>query len=95
MTIFVPVGMAAMHSLVGLRMRATGSAIFYLVINIVGLGCGPWSVGLLSDYLEPTMGADSLGQAMLLLVPVAFLWSSVHFWLSGRDLRGDMARAPA
>ena len=94
MTVFVPVGVAVIHSLVGLRMRATGSAILYLVINIVGLGGGPWSVGLLSDYLTPSLGTDSLGQAMLILIPIAFLWSGVHFVLAGRDLRADMERAP-
>ena len=41
-----------------LRMRALASAILFFILNLIGLGLGPWSVGLLSDYLEPTHGLE-------------------------------------
>ncbi len=95
LTVYVPISVAVIHSLVGLKMRATGSAILYLVLNIIGLGGGPWCVGLLSDYLEPEMGTAALGTAMLYLLPVAMLWSATHFVLAGRRLRGEIEQAPA
>jgi len=85
---------ATTHGLVGLRMRALSSAILFLVINTIGLGLGPWSVGLLSDYLEPRLGVESLRYAMLYLLPAVMFWSACHFFLAARTLRQDLAAAP-
>jgi hypothetical protein len=82
------------HGLVGLRMRALASAVLFFILNLIGLGMGPWSVGLLSDYLEPALGAESLRQALLYLVPVATAWSAVHFFFAARTLRAELATAP-
>lgn len=40
---------AVMHNMTSPRMRATGTALLLLVLNLVGLGLGPWLVGLGSD----------------------------------------------
>jgi len=85
---------ATTHGLVGLRMRALSSAILFLIINIIGLGLGPFSVGMLSDYLLPTLGADSLRYAMVYLLPAVMFWSACHFYLAARTLREDLANAP-
>ena len=85
---------ASVHNLVGLRMRALGSAILFFIINIVGLGAGPSSVGLLSDLLQPTYGTDSLRYALLILVQVALTWSGIHYLLAARYIREDLDRAP-
>ena len=85
---------ATSHGLVGLRMRATASAILFLILNTIGLGLGPWSVGLLSDYLEPTFGVESLRYAMLYIIPAVMFWSASHFYLASRTLRQDLAAAP-
>jgi|TARA_B110000503_G_scaffold11168_2_gene15184 predicted MFS family arabinose efflux permease len=85
---------ATTHGLVGLRMRALSSAILFLIINIIGLGLGPWSTGMLSDYLQPSLGVDSLRYAMLYLLPPVMFWSSCHFYLAARTLRDDLAAAP-
>ena len=87
--------LAVTHGLVGLRMRALSSAVLFFVLNIVGMGAGPWSVGMLSDYLTPATGSAALGWAMLLLLPAAMLWSSVHFYLAAGTLRQDLEAAPA
>jgi predicted MFS family arabinose efflux permease len=86
--------LAMTHGLVGLRMRAVASAILFFVLNFIGLGLGPTFVGFLSDYLEPTLGQESLRYAMLYVLPVAMLWSVTHFWLAARTLRDDLAAAP-
>ncbi len=85
---------ATTHSLVGQRMRATSSAILFLIINTVGLGLGPWSIGMLSDALQPKLGAESLRYAMLYVLPAVMFWSVCHFYLAGRTLKSDLAKAP-
>jgi hypothetical protein len=85
---------ASTHGLVGLRMRATASAILFFILNMIGLGLGPWSVGVLSDYLEPTLGTESLRHAMLYLIPLAITLSGLFFILAARHLREDLAKAP-
>lgn len=86
---------ASTHALVSPRMRATASALLFLIINIIGLGGGPWVVGMLSDYLAPELGAESLRHAMLYVLPPVMTWSSIHYILAARSLRADMDAAPA
>ncbi|PCI78934.1 MAG: MFS transporter [SAR86 cluster bacterium] len=85
---------ATTHNLVGLRWRSTASAILFLVINIIGLGLGPFAVGFLSDMLEPSMGIESLRYSMAILLPSVMVWSSIHFYLASRTLREDLKLAP-
>jgi predicted MFS family arabinose efflux permease len=92
--VYVGNTIASTHGLVGLRMRATASAILFFILNIFGLGAGPWSVGLLSDLLEPSLGAESLRHAMLYLLPAAVTLSGLFFVLAARHLRKDFADAP-
>jgi MFS family permease len=44
-------------------MRATASASFLFIINLIGLGAGPLLMGRLSDALKATYGADALRNA--------------------------------
>lgn len=92
--VYLGTTIATTQSLVGLRMRATASAILMLVANIIGLGLGPLSVGILSDYLLPSYGTDSLKQAMLILLPFFMCWSSLHFYRGSIDLEHDLDAAP-
>jgi len=85
---------ATTHGLVGLRMRAMSSAILFLILNIIGLGAGPWTVGMVSDYLAPAFGDESLRMAMLYVLPVVAFWSLSHFYLASKTLRADLAAAP-
>ena len=85
---------ATTHALVGLRWRATASAILFLIINIIGLGLGPFGIGYLSDILAPSMGVESLRYAMLILLPTVNVWSAIHFYLASRTLREDLKMAP-
>jgi hypothetical protein len=85
---------ATTHGLVGLRMRALSSAILFLILNTIGLGLGPWTTGMLSDYLQPTLGPESLRYAMLYVLPAIMFWSACHFYLAARSLRDDLAAAP-
>ena len=86
--------LAMTHGLVGLRMRALASAILFFILNLIGLGGGPWAVGVLSDFLAPTLGDESLRHAMLYLLPIAMTWSVFHFYMASRSLKHDLDNAP-
>ncbi len=83
---------ATTHRLVYPAMRATASAILFLILNILGLGAGPSSVGIVSDYLEPTYGVASLGMALSVIVPVAILFSAILFFLASKHIVSDQNR---
>jgi hypothetical protein len=73
---------ALIQGLAPLRLRALWAAITLLVINLLGLGLGPMLVGMISDALRPSLGADSLRYALLAvyaLTPVALF----HYWRAG------------
>ncbi len=82
---------AQTQSLVRLRMRSVASAILLFVANIIGLGAGPWAVGVLSDLLAPHYGTDSLRWSLMLFSVVNF-WVAWHYYLGGKHLERDLAR---
>ena len=92
--IYLGNSIATTHNLVGLRWRSTSSAILFLILNIIGLGLGPFVVGLLSDMFDPSFGIESLRYSMLAVLPTACVWSSIHFYLASRSLNADLERAP-
>ena len=85
---------ATAHRLVGLRMRAMSSAVLFFVLNIIGLGAGPWTVGVLSDVLNPQFADGSLRMAMLFVIPPVLLWSGFHYYQAAKSMRADIAAAP-
>ena len=87
--------MAMLLGIAGARRRALASALYGFIINLVSMGLGPLSVGMLSDYLQPDYGADSLRYAILTVVIIATFWAAVHFLLAARHLRADLAQAGA
>ena len=83
---------AVSHNLVGLRMRALTSAILFFTINLIGMGLGPTSVGMLSDLLTGSGVDASLGYAMMAVGVTAAVWACVHYVLATRTVRDDIAR---
>ncbi|MFN4019134.1 MAG: spinster family MFS transporter [Erythrobacter sp.] len=70
---------SAAQGLVPLRARAIAAASLLFFQNLIGLGLGPLFFGMLSDWLQPTYGAESVryvlyGAAVLGLVPAFFFW---------------------
>jgi predicted MFS family arabinose efflux permease len=81
--------LAIAHTLVPPAMRALTSAILFFVLNLIGLGLGPLTAGLLSDYFTASYGADGLRYAMLV---VAMMGASgiLMFVMAARSLPGDL-----
>jgi hypothetical protein len=73
-------------------MRSVASAILLFILNIIGLGLGPQTVGFLSDALHPEFGEESLRYALLITSFVG-LWGALHFVLGARTLKEDIERA--
>jgi|688.fasta_scaffold82725_3 hypothetical protein len=80
---------ALTHSLVEIRMRAMASAILFLVLNIVGLGCGPLFTGMVSDFLLPTLGTESLRWAMG-TITIANVLGAVFFVMAAKTIREEL-----
>jgi predicted MFS family arabinose efflux permease len=80
---------ALFQRLVPDNMRATSLAAVMLLANLVGMGLGPQLVGLLSDLLTRSLGADSLRYALLVMSLVALV-SAYHFWQAGVNVAGDL-----
>ena len=84
---------AQVQSMVGLRMRAVGSALVLLILNIIGLGLGPQVTGLLSDMLAGPFGSESMRYSLLIVGAVVGPWSALHYFFAGRHIESDLARA--
>ena len=70
------------------QMRATASAIFLFVNNLIGIGLGTVALGALSDALSVQFGADSLRYAIL-AGTVFYLVAASLFLLSAKRLERD------
>jgi MFS family permease len=76
--------LSAIQHVVPPTMRATASAIFLFINNLIGLGAGTVALGIISDSLEARFGDDSLRYAILagtgfyLIAAILFLASAKH-----------------
>ncbi len=83
--------LAAVQQLVPSNMRATASALFLFINNLIGIGLGSYLLGLLSDALRVLVGAESLRYAILAgtifyFVAAAFLlYASKHLDAEWQD----------
>jgi len=82
-----PVITAVQH-LVPAEMRATASASFLLINNLVGIGGGTFALGALSDALSSSYGDDALRIAMLIGL-VCYLVAALLMALAAKHLRAD------
>ena len=81
--------LAVTQGVVGAKMRALSSAVYYFVLNLIGLGLGPLAVGFLSDYLTPTYGDYSLRYA-LFIISNFYLICIYFYWKAGKYVDAEM-----
>jgi MFS family permease len=82
-----PVTSAVQH-LVEPPARATASALFLLINNLIGLGGGIYALGALSKALTPVWGSESLRYSMLFALAL-YLVAAVLMALAGPALRRE------
>jgi MFS family permease len=80
------------QGLVKLRMRATASAILLFILNMIGLGAGPFIVGFLNDQLADRYATEAIRYS-LLGVSLMAIPASALFVVASRTLREDLAKA--
>lgn len=82
-----PIVTAVQH-LVPRAMRATASASFLLINNLIGLGVGPLLIGRLSEALKTTYGVDALRNAGVVCTAF-YLVAAVLTLTCAKYLRAD------
>jgi len=80
--------LSSIQHVVPTNMRATASAVFLFVNNLIGIGLGTVALGALSDALSAQYGDDSLRYAIL-AGTVFYLVAAALFLLSARRLERD------
>ena len=81
---------AMIQSLVRVRMRATASAILLFVVNMIGAGLGPLTIGILNDYLfGPIFGDEAIRYSMLVVGIIGGI-ASILFWQASKSLAKDL-----
>ncbi len=69
-------------------MRATASACFLLINNLIGIGGGTFALGALSSSLSSRFGEESLRYAMLIGLSL-YLLAGILMWAASKPLRKD------
>jgi MFS family permease len=82
-----PVTTAVQH-LVPRPMRATASASFLLINNLIGLGVGPMLIGALSDLFKERFGTEALRYAAVSVVGF-YLVAALLMFFAIKRLRAD------
>ena len=80
--------LTAVQHLVPSNMRATASALFLFINNLIGIGLGTTLIGVVSDSMRVRFGAESLRYAILGGTGF-YLVAAVLFILAGRSLAKD------
>ena len=65
------------------------SAILYFVLNIIGLGLGPLTVGILSDAFADAYGENNLRYAMASTLTISLV-GIFFLWMGARSLKRDL-----
>ena len=83
---------AAVQHIVPPNMRATASASFLFINNLIGIGFGTWFVGFMSDEMKEAYGEESLRYSILFTLGF-YLLSAALYFLASRRLHRDWYRA--
>ena len=90
--IYASIAYTASQELVQLRMRAFASAFMLFCLTLIGIGCGPWIAGMLSDYFTAQGEAQPLARALELIL-IFNAVSILCLLMSSRNYRADALRA--
>ena len=83
--------LTAVQHVVPAGMRATASAIFLFINNLLGIGLGTTAIGVLSDALKSRSGVESLRYAILAGTGF-YVLAALFFFHAARHLERDWHR---
>jgi len=75
-------------------MRAFATSLIYLVAELLGLGAGPYLIGVFNDHFQKQLGVNVIRYTMF-PAAVTTLIGGLLFVIAAQYLRRDMARASA
>ncbi len=88
---------AIAQTLAPISARAMSTALFFLVLNIIGLGCGPTYIGFLSGhiegYLPPEHGAEDGLRLAMSTIGVVFMIAVSAYLYAAKNLPEDWVMA--
>jgi MFS family permease len=87
--VFFGPSFAMTQALATLRMRSVATSLLLFIQTLIGNGLGPSMTGLISDYLAPSSGQNSLRYA-LVAIGIVNAWAALHYLLGARTLRQDL-----
>ena len=89
-TVYVAPGFALIQNQTPTEMRSVAAAINLFIVNIIGLGLGPFSIGFFSDMFSSEYGLDGLRYALMTSL-VVILWGSFHYYRTGVLLKRSVS----
>ena len=87
-------GAASIQEMMPNNMRGQASAIYLLVVNMMGLALGPLILAMLTDYIftGESYGVEGIRYSLLSLTVMAHLLSTLLLWKCMGYFRGSMDR---
>jgi MFS family permease len=83
-------GMAALQLMTPYRLRAQVSAIFMLVVNLIGMGLGSFIVGFLNDHVFGSKSA--VDRSLIVVYCIALPLMAISFWMGKRPVAALIRR---
>lgn len=88
---YLPPTFATAQRLASPENRAQASALLMVGVSLIGGSVGPFTVGWISDALEPRFGPDALRYS-LSLTSLPIIWGAAHLFMASRWIDRDLAR---
>ena len=89
--IYLGPSFAMTQALVTIKMRAVASAILLFTLNIIGMGLGPFLIGVFSDLIEPLVDNNAISLQYALCIAVfGNLWATVHYFIGAKYAEKDL-----
>jgi hypothetical protein len=82
---------SSVQGLVPIRSRAMAAAVLLFFQNLIGLGFGPLLFGMLSDWIKPSFGENSV-QVVLYTATFMGLIPAFFFWRCSLRLNDELDR---
>lgn len=90
--VYASIAYTASQELVQVQMRSFASAFMLFCLTLIGIGCGPWIAGELSDYFASQGAENSLARALEIIL-IFNLGSIGCLLMATRHYRRDAERA--
>ncbi|MCK9503401.1 MAG: MFS transporter [Porticoccaceae bacterium] len=87
--VWAPPSVAAIQQIAPAHMRATASAIYLLITNLIGLGAGTVLFGVISDILTAQYGGEALRYSIVICCLTLYPAVIILYLLAARNLKRD------